>query len=102
MSTKGIYPQTWDLGFAVQFNAETPWHFTQLCHTGYTGYFRLDMEHTYNCFETNDVAVNLCSSSNRDRRAVLTTEPTPLLCDRRAVLTTESTPLLRDWRAALH
>ena len=28
---QGIYPQTaGDLGFAVQFNAETPWHFAQL------------------------------------------------------------------------
>ena len=26
----GIYPQTCpDLGFAVQFNVETPWHFAQ-------------------------------------------------------------------------
>ena len=33
---QGIYPQTcpdgWRLVSAVQFNAETPWHFVQLCY----------------------------------------------------------------------
>ena len=35
---EAIYPQTCpDLGFAVQFNAETPWHFAQRLDYGQIG-----------------------------------------------------------------